>query len=207
MGNKSSSATITPEKPAHSTPGGYNSTTTTTTTTNITNNNNNNNIDSNNNNNNIQTKVSDNIEGDGQMVVTNNNTTATTTTTTKRSIARMFIQRNCGGDGGGNENSNSNSATPKKLKKQKRHQDPLLEEIKLKIGKLAKEEIVTKIEDKVLQELQNTPRYQHRQLITKPMWRESIHSLKPIDTIYRVSFCSVFFYIFFFCYKSQIKVS
>lgn len=83
-----------------------------------------------------------------------------------------------------NGNKGPKKATTASAKRGKKD-DPLLEEIKLKVGKLAKEEIITKIEDKVLHELQNTPRY--KQLITKPLWRESVQSLKPIDLIYRVS--------------------
>ena len=90
-------------------------------------------------------------------------------------------------DTNNNANRQNGSKGPKFTAAEKRGKkaNPLLDDIKLKVGKLAKEEIITKIEDKVLHELQNTPRY--KQLITKPLWRESVQSLKPIDRVYRVS--------------------
>lgn len=66
----------------------------------------------------------------------------------------------------------------------RKYADQLLDDLKLKVCKLEPEQIVTKVEDKVLAELQSNQRY--RQLITKPLWKESIQSLKPQDIIYRV---------------------
>ncbi|KAI2805674.1 Calpain-1 catalytic subunit [Blomia tropicalis] len=66
----------------------------------------------------------------------------------------------------------------------RKYADQLLDDLKLKVCKLEPEQIVTKVEDKVLAELQSNQRY--RQLITKPLWKESIQSLKPQDIIYRL---------------------
>lgn len=75
------------------------------------------------------------------------------------------------------------STPPAKAKKGNNKR--LVDDIPMKVGKLVEEEVITKLEDKVIHELQNTPRY--RQLISRPLWRESIQSLKSEDVIYKVS--------------------
>lgn len=74
-------------------------------------------------------------------------------------------------------------------KKSKTNSKPIqMEEIKLRVEQMLTEEVLPKVPvaDRVISELRQTPRY--RQMLNRPMWRESVQSLRSNDVnFYKVS--------------------
>ena len=84
-----------------------------------------------------------------------------------------------------NTPSTSKNAAAATGAKNRKCQKPWLNDLKLNIEKVVPEDIIEKVENKV-RDVQNSYLLQRR-LITTPLWRESVTSLKPTDNIYKVS--------------------